>query len=79
MDRTVKLHQKEFDVLPESWGKLSDAHGVVTAVTSALQQYPDLDRMSAPHLEEFLTDSPLMNWQTDEIRKSDKQIGRAHV
>ena len=60
MDRTVKLHQKEFDVLPEAWSKLNDAYGLVTATTSALQQYPDLDRMTDPHLEEFLNDCPLI-------------------
>jgi putative transposase len=25
MDRTTKLHQREFDVLPEAWGRLNDA------------------------------------------------------
>jgi hypothetical protein len=25
MDRNVKLHQREFDVLPETWGVLTDA------------------------------------------------------
>lgn len=71
MDRTVKLHQREFDVLPEAWGRLTDAHGVITAVTSALQQYPDLDRMNDDQLEEFLEGhSFLLNWQKAELRKS---------
>jgi hypothetical protein len=73
MDRTIKLHQREFDVIPEAWGKLTEAYGVVTAVTSALQQYPDLDRASTSQLEEFLESSSLAKWQKDEIRSSEKR------
>jgi hypothetical protein len=73
MDRTTKLHQKEFDVLPEAWGKLSDAYGIILALTSALQQYPDLDRMNESHLDEFLKESPLMSWQKDEIKATGKK------
>jgi hypothetical protein len=73
MDRATKLHQKEFEVLPEAWAKLNDAHGITIAVTSAFQQYPDLDRMTEPQLEEFLEKSDLMNWQKDEIRRATKK------
>jgi hypothetical protein len=73
MDRAIKLHQKEFEVLPEAWTKLIDAHGITIAVTSAFQQYADLDRMTEPQLEEFLEKSDLMNWQKDEIRRAAKK------
>jgi hypothetical protein len=73
MDRATKLHQREFDVLPETWAKLTEAYGITTAITSAIQSYPDLDRMSAPHLEEFLNDCPLMNWQKEEIKQTEKK------
>ena len=73
MDRTTKLHQKEFDVLPEAWGHLTDAYGVVTATTSFLQQYPDLDQMNGAQLEEFLKDTPFKDWQKDEIRNAAKK------
>jgi hypothetical protein len=73
MDRTVKLHQREFDVIPEAWGKLTDAYGIVTAIISSLQQYPDLDRASGPELEEFLENASLANWQKDDIRSTDKR------
>lgn len=73
MDRTVKLHQKEFDIIPEAWGKLNVAYGVVAAVTSALQQHPDLDRVSPAQLEDFLDSSFLANWQKDEIRSTEKR------
>ena len=57
MDRTVKLHQREFDVLPEAWALLVDAHGITNAAISAFQQYPDVGRMDEAQLNEFLADS----------------------
>src|SRR5438128_9621440 len=50
-DRTVKLHANEFEVLPELWAKLNDAHNHVASLTSPLQTYPDLDRLSEPAFE----------------------------
>jgi hypothetical protein len=73
MDRTIKLHQKEFDVIPEAWAKLTWAYGAVVDITSTLQQYPDLDRVTQGQLEEFLADSFLSNWQKDEIRAAEKR------
>ena len=73
MDRTTKLYQREFDVLPEAWGKLVMAHGHVHSVTSALQSYPDLDRMVPEHLVEFLEKSPLDNWEKEQIKKETKK------
>ncbi|MEH2528000.1 MULTISPECIES: hypothetical protein [unclassified Bradyrhizobium] len=73
MDRTIKLHQKEFDVVPEAWGKLTQAHGIVMTVTSSIQQYPDLDRMAAGQLEEFLEGGFLARWQKDELKEVDQR------
>lgn len=73
MDRATKLHQREFDVLPDAWAKLIDAHGITIAITSAFQRYPDFDQMSGPHLDEFLAASPLANWQKDEIKGEAKK------
>jgi len=41
MDRTVKLHQREFDVVPETWSRLNDALNSVMALVSRVQSYPD--------------------------------------
>src|SRR6266478_2766141 len=70
MDRTTKLYQREFEVLPEAWAKLVIAHATVQGVVSALQQYPDLDRMNDKQLEEFVQTSQLKQWQKDELRDS---------
>lgn len=73
LDRTTKLHQREFDVLPEAWGKLVMAHGHVHSVTAGLQSYPDIDRMSPDQLIEFLEKCPLDNWEKEEIKKQSKK------
>jgi hypothetical protein len=73
MDRTTKLHQREFDVLPEVWAKLVLAHGGVRSVTGSFQSYPDLDRMTEAHLTEFLDKCPLDNWEKERIKREPKK------
>jgi hypothetical protein len=70
LDRTTKLHQREFEVLPEAWGLLVIAHGNVQGLVAAFQQYPDLDRMSPEQLAEFIDKSSLRQWQKEELRKA---------
>lgn len=73
MDRTMKLHQREFDVLPEAWSKLVMAHGHVYAITLGMQQVADLDRMTSDHLDEFLEKSPLDRWEKEAIKREPKK------
>jgi hypothetical protein len=68
LDRTVKLHQREFDVLPEAWGLLTDAFAEVHNVGLGIVQYDDVNRMNEEHLEEFLKNCHLMEWQKTELR-----------
>jgi hypothetical protein len=49
--QTSKLHEKEFEVLADVWEKLNEALGHVASLVSALQQYPDLDRMEQDRFE----------------------------
>jgi hypothetical protein len=73
MDRTTKLHQREFDVLPEAWGKLVIAHGNLHGLVAAFQQYPDRNRMNSSELTEFIDKSGLRDWQKQELlRTTDK-------
>jgi hypothetical protein len=69
MDRTVKLHQREFDVLPEAWGLVNDAFVAMEPIGIGFHQYPDLNRMTEPQIESLLEESELDNWQKDELRK----------
>jgi hypothetical protein len=74
LDRATKLAQREFDVLPEAWAKLVMAHGHVQAVTTGLQQYPDIDRMDTDELTEFLEQETILTqWQKDELKKEHKK------
>jgi hypothetical protein len=72
-DRTTKLHQREFEVVPAAWALLVESKNQVSAFITAYQQYPDVDRMTGPQLDEFLEDSFLTKWQRDEIKAATKK------
>jgi hypothetical protein len=72
-NRVTKIHEKEFEVLPEAWYKMQDALGRASQFTSYVQHYPDLNHMSQPGLEEFLEKSRLHEFEKQELlQKSDK-------
>jgi hypothetical protein len=73
MDRTTKLHQREFEILPKAWALLVKSYHSVRGVTASLRSYPDFSRMTPPHLEEFLADCPLQEWQKLELRQATDQ------
>ena len=73
-DRTTKLHQREFEVVPAAWALLVESKNYVSALLTALQQYPDIDRMTTPQLDEFLEGSFLAKWQRDEIKATGKKL-----
>jgi hypothetical protein len=73
-DRTTKLHQREFEAVPTAWALLVECKNQVSAFITAFQQYPDLDRMTGPQLDEFLEDSFLAKWQRDEIKTATKKV-----
>jgi hypothetical protein len=68
MDRTMKLHQREFDVLPETWGLLTDAFNTTVPIALGFIQYPDVNRMSDDQLGELLEKSPLVGWEKTELK-----------
>ena len=74
MDRNVKLHQREFYVLPETWSLLTDAFYTIQPIALGFQQYPDLDQMSAERLDEFLETSPLTALQKTELKASSNKV-----
>jgi len=71
----IKLQEREFQYLPEAWHKLDEAHGLVSCLVSPGQEYPNLDRMKPPQLEEFLASAELTTSQKDEIRSTTKKVG----
>lgn len=70
LDRTTKLNQKEFEVLPEAWQLMVDAKLKVEAFIDNLQTYPNLDGMSDVQIKEFLNSQPIHDWDKDHIRVS---------
>jgi hypothetical protein len=68
MDRTLKLHQREFEVLPEAWSKMATAYAAVTGVSMGLQQYADVSAMSSSVLNEHLLDKDFNETTKEEIR-----------
>jgi hypothetical protein len=73
LDRATKLHQREFEVLPESWSKIVEVHGNAQALVSPFQTHPDLNSMNTIQLDEFLQACDLDNWEKTELKsQSDK-------
>ena len=69
LDRTVKLHQREFEVTPEAWSKLNDAFWKTMSLVSPFKEYPDLARMTDEHFLEFVETCQLGNWEKNELKK----------
>lgn len=68
LGRTVKLHQREFDVLPEAWGLLTDAFTITRPVALGAVFSPDIRKMTGEQFEDFLEKIPLASWQKNELR-----------
>lgn len=49
-----RIHQKEFEVLPEAWGLLDEAMNTLKWVVSPMQSYTDVSRMSDDDWKDFL-------------------------
>lgn len=74
LDRAVKLHQLEFDALPEAWSKLNDAYWYVRSFVHLFQTYPDLDRMNPDQQEEFIVNCQLQEWEKVQLRQAPEKI-----
>ena len=69
-NRILKVHEKEFEVLPTLWLKLQMAVGNVMAFTSPLQEYPDLDKLDNRQTDELLDKKGFTISQKEKIRVS---------
>lgn len=49
-----RIHQKEFEVLPESWGLLDEAMSTLKWVVSPMQTYADVSRMGDEDWKDFM-------------------------
>lgn len=73
-DRTKRLHDREFEVVPDLWGKLVEAHAWAWSYLSLFQSYPDIDRMDQAELDEFLEGKPFSKAQKRDISTSGKRL-----
>jgi len=71
---TLKLQEREFQLLPEAWQKLDEAHALVNLLVSPGQEYPNVDRMTLPELEEFLSKSEFTETQKQRIRIASNRL-----
>jgi hypothetical protein len=70
----LKIQDKEFETLPVAWNKIDEAYGRVSALAAPMQSYPDLERMTATQLEEFLGSSELLESQKADVRQSTDRV-----
>ncbi|MBW8000895.1 MAG: hypothetical protein FVQ80_02605 [Planctomycetes bacterium] len=73
-NRVTKIHEKEFEVLPEAWFKMQDALGRISSLVSRITLRPDLDRMGEAALEEFMAKSKLYEHEKKELRESPNKL-----
>jgi hypothetical protein len=73
-NRVTKIHEKEFEVLPEAWHKMQDALGRTSSFTSLFQQYPDINKMSPSALQEFLAKSILHEFEKQELLQAGDKL-----
>jgi len=71
LDRSAKLNQREFEIIPDIWKNATEAHYALLQVISVWQQSPDVGRMTDPQFEACLAESRLEDWQKSEIRELD--------
>ena len=74
LDRTTKLNDKEFEVIPEAWSRLVDAYYTTVAHCSSAKQIPGVNKMNAAQLEEFLQGSQLTETQKADLRVSSDKL-----
>lgn len=75
LDRTTKLNDREFEVLPEAWVLTVDAFYSVGEFTDQVQQFANVRFMSAGELEQFLQKSELLETEKQGLRNAqDKQL-----
>lgn len=78
-DRTIRLHTKEFEVLPDLWGKLVEAHALASNYVSPLQSYTDFGRMDEEELTEFLEGTTFMEVQKRDIKSETRSPERLRL
>lgn len=75
--RVVKVHEREYEVLPKAWFMLHVAYGSAQTAVARLKTRPDFWNMSDGDVEELLKRSKLLPHQQDVVRTyspADRQV-----
>jgi hypothetical protein len=67
LDRTQKLHGKQFEVLPKAWVKLHDAFNAGEIAASPGWRTLDVSMLGEVALTELLKDAPFAEFQRQEV------------
>ncbi len=62
------MQEREFKLLPDAWGYVSEAFGLARWLCSPMQQYASLQYLSDAETEEFLAKSELLETQKEKLR-----------
>lgn len=73
LNRVTKLHEKEFEVVPEAWSKLNDVLPHLRSLVVPFQEHPDLDRLGPEQLEELLADARFRDSERQAIRQANNK------
>lgn len=69
-DRAKRLHDREFEILPDLWARLTEAKRWAGGYLSVYQEYPNIRSLSDAALSEFLSTTPFSDQQKREIANS---------
>ncbi|KQO06918.1 hypothetical protein ASF09_11700 [Sphingomonas sp. Leaf242] len=68
LDRSAKLNQREFEIIPAIWNAATSAHYAVLRLISRWQEGTNIHKMTEAHFEALLKDSPMKEHEKDELR-----------
>ncbi len=69
-DRAVRLHQAEFEVVPEAWALMQEAHRQASYFLAIGRMIPDFNKMQKTQFDEMLATSRLREWEKEELRNA---------
>jgi hypothetical protein len=70
-NRIVKIHEKEYEVLPAAWAKLHDAKDYISSLVSPLQHYADFSRLKEAEIKSILKSYNWEEHQMDDLINAD--------
>ena len=70
MDRATKLHQREFEVLPEIWSKLNDAYGATQGLAGGFFTTPDFSQMTEEKFDLLMAELEFTDYERRELRSA---------